>query len=47
LISVEADKEELIEMMFLFKQLTDEATLTGAGLPSERSAEVINSRKKN
>jgi hypothetical protein len=34
-------------MMFFFKQLKGEATLTGAGLTSERSAEGLNSRKKN
>lgn len=33
--------------MFFLKHLTGEATLTGAGLPSERSAEVLNSREKN
>jgi len=36
LVSVNADDEELSEMMFFMKELTGEAMLIGAGLPSER-----------
>jgi hypothetical protein len=36
LVSVNADDEELSEMMFFMKQLTGEKMLIGAGLPSER-----------
>ena len=36
LVSVNADDEELSEMMLFMKQLTGEKMLIGAGLPSER-----------
>ena len=36
LVSVNADDEELSEMMFFMKQLTGEAMLIGAELPQDR-----------